>query len=200
MGTRNLTVAIVDGNYKIAQYGQWDGYFSGQGEIVVKFILSMDKEKFKEALKKCRFLTNEEVENKWIECGMKKNEQWVSMDISKAFGKKYPALSRDTGSDVLNLVYEGHTELKDSYLFAADSLFCEYAYVIDMDNEVLEIYTGFVKEPHSNDRFSDLPIEKGASDTIYYPVKLFASIPFDNLNETTMKELEKQKQEQEEQN
>ena len=26
MGTRNLTVVYLDGQYKVAQYGQWDGY------------------------------------------------------------------------------------------------------------------------------------------------------------------------------
>lgn len=26
MGTRNLTVVYIDGKYKVAQYGQWDGY------------------------------------------------------------------------------------------------------------------------------------------------------------------------------
>ena len=26
MGTRNLTAVFMDGEYKVAQYGQWDGY------------------------------------------------------------------------------------------------------------------------------------------------------------------------------
>jgi len=26
MGTRNLTCVMKDGQYKVAQYGQWDGY------------------------------------------------------------------------------------------------------------------------------------------------------------------------------
>lgn len=37
MGTRNLTMVMVDGVYKVAQYGQWDGYPSGQGITVFIF-------------------------------------------------------------------------------------------------------------------------------------------------------------------
>lgn len=31
MGTRNLTAVYLDGEYKIAQYGQWDGYPKDKG-------------------------------------------------------------------------------------------------------------------------------------------------------------------------
>lgn len=38
MGTRHL-IAVIDrkGTLKVAQYGQWDGYPSGQGVDVLKF-------------------------------------------------------------------------------------------------------------------------------------------------------------------
>jgi len=38
MGTRNLTMVISDGKTKIAQYGQWDGYPSGQGADILAFL------------------------------------------------------------------------------------------------------------------------------------------------------------------
>ena len=37
MGTRHLTAVHVDGEYKIAQYGQWDGYPEGQGMTALTF-------------------------------------------------------------------------------------------------------------------------------------------------------------------
>ena len=38
MGTRNLTCVIKDGKYRVAQYGQWDGYPEGQGMNILNFL------------------------------------------------------------------------------------------------------------------------------------------------------------------
>ena len=39
MGTRNLTMVInQEGETKVAQYGQWDGYPSGVGASVLSFL------------------------------------------------------------------------------------------------------------------------------------------------------------------
>ena len=47
MTTRSLTAVKVDGEYKIAQYGHYDGYPLGQGIYVLKFLLEdMKKDKF----------------------------------------------------------------------------------------------------------------------------------------------------------
>lgn len=39
MGTRNLTCVVKNNKYVVAQYGQWDGYPTGQGQTIVEFIL-----------------------------------------------------------------------------------------------------------------------------------------------------------------
>lgn len=173
MGTRHLICAIVDNTIKLAQYGQWDGYFSGQGQGIVDFILNkMDITKFKDALRECSFITENEAKK---------------LDKLEEIPKEF---SRDCGSDILKLIQdEGIRKLYNSYNFGADSLFCEFAYILDMDNNILEVYTGFNKNPLEElERF--YPISK--NDNGYYAIKLFKKFPFSFLTMDTMKNLEKE--------
>lgn len=57
MGTRNLTMVISqEGEKKVAQYGQWDGYPSGVGASVLAFLKNEELfEKLKSNLSKVRF-------------------------------------------------------------------------------------------------------------------------------------------------
>lgn len=174
MGTRHLIMAIVDGQTKLAQYGQWDGYPSGQGDRVCKFIDRLRSEPmaiptFKDKLRQCSFLTREEIK--------KINEE------NKGKGdvcdwEDWSHLSRDQGAKILDLVMDSEHGLKlvDRTSFAADSLFCEYAYVLDMDNLALEFYTGFNQDSTlAGERFMAL---KREPDSKYYAVTLRGTIPF----------------------
>ena len=38
MGTRHMIAVVNNGKYRVAQYGQWDGYPSGQGVGVLGFL------------------------------------------------------------------------------------------------------------------------------------------------------------------
>ena len=55
MGTRHLIAVQKDGEYKVAQYGQWDGYPEGQGVRVLEFLRNTDIELFKKRLSNVRF-------------------------------------------------------------------------------------------------------------------------------------------------
>ena len=125
MRTRHLVAVQLDGKYKIAQYGQWDGYLDGQGKKVLNFLREMDRPKFETALRKCSFMTEQDFEelDKEIQNKLQQNPRydWTT---------EYPHLSRNTGAGILEKVQESEgLKLKNSISFAADSLFCEYAYV-----------------------------------------------------------------------
>jgi flagellar motor switch/type III secretory pathway protein FliN len=89
----------------------------------------------------------------------------------------YPSLSRDTSAKILSMIArtsltdseggdnaESRPEATDSNKkipvkleleFANDGMFCEWAYVIDLDKEVLEVYGGCEKKRDGH-RFQDV--------------------------------------------
>lgn len=56
--------------------------------------------------------------------------------------------------------------------FLHDSLFCEYAYIINLDNKTLEIYEGFNRLPNGKGRYAEFSIEREGDGRKYYGVKL----------------------------
>lgn len=166
MGTRHLIAVVYNNEYKVAQYGQWDEYPSGQGKDILDFLDYCNLEDFKKSVQNCYFVTKEKL-----------NEM---VNASKNWIEEYPQFYRSTGSDILYLVNDsnGPLPLSDNLSFAGDSLFCEWAYVIDLDNDMLEVYQGFVSQPHTGERFSNTPVMEGSS---YYPVKLKQKFPIKTL-------------------
>lgn len=157
MGTRHLIAAQVNGEYKLAQYGQWDGYPSGQGVKVLDFLKSKrNQTKLKKNLVDCTYIPEDELEANW-----------------DSILTEHPHISRDTGASILEYVAADSRKLRNSIEFAADGLFCEYAYVIDFDKNTLEIFQGFNKEPlDESERFASLPREPtDAGGSKYYGVK-----------------------------
>ena len=144
MGTRNLVGVKQNQKWKIAQYGQWDGYPEGQGAIVLDFLKLFNLQSFAEKLQNCKFVDKARIRECWVEVGDSPNNTsgFVDYKLVEAFNAKFPALSRDTGAKVLELVMRstGEVELFDDSAFLKDTLFCEFAYIIDLDVNQLLCY------------------------------------------------------------
>lgn len=177
MGTRHLIAVQIDGEYKIAQYGQWDGYPSGQGTSVLAFISKVmaDTAALEAFKSKLRALSWADLDKAQIE---------LDKVGASLFWANYPWLSRDCGSDVLGMVLESGAPmaLKNSTDFAMDSLYCEWAYVIDFDSNTFEVFKGFNKAPASG-RFAG-PVQvgnEGPGTEGYGPVQHAMTYPLDQL-------------------
>lgn len=194
MGTRHLTIVKQEGEIKVAQYGQWDGYPDGAGTDIVNFLHAIRSpemmERFNRRVKLCRWATEEDIASI--------NEAINMVEIDDAINQLYPEFSRDTAAKVLWLIMNGkkhylqddHQEawlestrfnldnayvaeeeskkttlLNNSFDFANDRVFCEWAWVIDLDENKLECYCG--------GRTSDGP--KGIFDEFENPIRLQAS-------------------------
>ena len=176
MGPRHITAVVSDGQFVVAQYGQWDGYPTGAGNAIVS-IISGKIDQLKASLKHIVPVESGTVERYWTECGA--SDWGADIETCQRFKAKHVTLDRDTGPDVLNILI--HTEVPvELYLdvdFIANGLFCEWVYVVDLDSGMFEIYQGSQIRPSEN-RFSSM-----FEGTIngYYPPKLVATYPLDEL-------------------
>lgn len=170
MGTRNLIMVKSSEKYKVAQYSQWDGYPLGNGFNTVQFI------------------NNPQFDRDLFKIKVDNLTEWTKQEILDLDIETYPELSRDTGTDILKLIYEDKVKKVISKIdFAWDSLFCEWGWLINLDTNCLDCFEGFQKEPLSEDQpFSDLQQAMNEDDE-YYPIKLICSIPFNELSEFNTK-------------
>jgi hypothetical protein len=142
MGTRNLTKVIDrNGVTKVAQYGQWDGYPSGQGATALYH--AQNHRLIESKLDKLTFLTDSEIEN--INSLLSASGQPVS--------EVYPTLSRDTCADILGYVaYGNDVFLVDNSDFENDELFCEAVYTLDFQQKkFISVYGGTTTEHNLDD-------------------------------------------------
>jgi hypothetical protein len=199
MGTRHLICIVQDELYKLAQYGQWDGYLRGQGKEIINFFdprepdneeirIPFDLAKFKERVRKIRTATPAEVEEALISCGAPRGAEYITMGVSDKFQKNFPQFERAFGAKVLpHIMATDNAVVAPSEIdFAADSLFCEYAYVINLDKNILEIYRGFNESPlDSSERFFFLQERKahevGHRKSQYYPVRHLIDLPLNDM-------------------
>lgn len=65
--------------------------------------------------------------------------------------------------------------MSDNSGFIKDSLFCEYAYIINLDEETLEFYKGFQRKPCEGNRYGEI------EDDGYYPCKMVLEIPLKEI-------------------
>lgn len=180
MGTRNLTMVINEkGETKVAQYGQWDGYPGGVGSSLLAFLKDDSLvRKLKDNLEKCRFLDDEK-DKDFLESYNSSAPKWSKPDNRSPEQKEWWSefMSRDLADDVLkNIAYSDQEEilLADKSNVAKDSLFCEWAYVVDFSKGVLECYSGFQKQ--SKDGRFGSELKDG-----YYPVALLKTYLLSDL-------------------
>lgn len=193
MGTRNLNCIFQGNDFAVAKYCQWDGYPEGQGVGYLDFLRQFKTGKrsldeFKEMVKRVKEPAEGEVQAVYKSLGAD-DSGWVSCDIADKFKQLRPEWSRDMGSEILDTIWrlKGEVSFIKWVEFAKDSLFCEWAYVVDLNDDSLEVYRGFVTnelpaQEHGKFAFPGYVPEKPEhSDTTYWPIRIVAKYPIAEL-------------------
>ena len=144
MGTRHFIGVLSDGKYKIANYGQFDGYIEGQGAQIIEFLAKADLNKFRNKLNNCYFINDEELRQFYVNAGdaPENKSGFIKYEVAEKFRKMYPSLTRETGAQILDIVYHSidKVPLYNREDFLEDEMWCEFGYVIDLDRETLHCY------------------------------------------------------------
>lgn len=212
MGTRNLTCVVKGGQFVVAQYGQWDGYPEGLGANILAFLRTEGNvTELIRGLEFVRFADMEGADKDWVdlynancpntifeedENGNATLKRLEDRRTEQQINWYKDFMSRDVGGEILMAIasldaetaqnkygFSGKVPLVDSRQFAADSLFCEWAYVVDLDEGRFEVFTGFNKTRplESLDRFFFLQQPDGGKVDDHYPVYLAASFDLQEL-------------------
>lgn len=188
MSSKGLAILILDNEVKCAQIAYEDTSPLFGGANLVQFLKKSIRRDFLTRLNKCKLLNEDQMHAKVsaLELNFDKVYKEAFSDDAKKLTKQYPGLSPWLGFNVFDTIQNSSLglELLNSYDFAADSLNCTWAYVIDLDKGVFEIYEGFNSDPlTAEDRFFPLMPLANTLKTAgaYYPIRLVKTYALDKL-------------------
>lgn len=181
MGTRGVFGVHVNGNSKL-MYNHFDSYPSGLGVAVLRDIKRLVKEKGLNWLKERALAVQQIDENE-----TPTDEQialfapYTDLEVSEQSVKDWYCLLRGLQGELAKVLEVGY--MTDGNNFIHDSLFCEWGYVLNLDDNKLEVYKGFQHHPHKLGRYCDqvMQDQQHYSGGPYYPCALVMEFSLDQL-------------------
>ena len=163
MGTRGIYGYRKNKQDKL-MYNHYDSYPEGLGQNMLEYIKMYSNKEINDICDSIKFV--------------EKDKNW---NLSREMETRIQ--SREV---YLSSFHEDSTILMpEDNNFIKDSLFCEWGYIVNLDTDCLEVWIGFQKFPQKNNRYGRKKISDG-----YYPCRLIAEIPFDDLRKDKVQSLE----------
>ena len=183
MGTRGA-YGFIKNNVEKITYNHFDSYFEGLGQNIVDFVKNNSIDILNKIFDKIEMVRSydEPTQQQIAEC-----YRYADLTVSNKSYKDWYCLLRNTQGN-LEFYKDDLRYMIDNKEFMGNSLFCEYAYIINLDTNELEFYLGFQKSPVNN-RFAQYVTE----DDNYYAVKKIISFKLDDIPDNwldTVKEIE----------
>ncbi len=172
MGTRGAFGFRCNQKDKIV-YNHMSSYPKALGVAMVDWLFFnlRDKQEIKNKIRNLTDISGLEPTQEQIE----KLRPFTNLGVSNGSTKDWYCLLRNTQGDMVATLEAGFYE--DYADFMNDSLFNEWAYIANFDEEILEVYKGFQKTPHTEGRYQSTVAING-----YYPVKLIGTIAFATID------------------
>lgn len=180
MSTRGVIGLRYNGVDKIS-YNHFDSYLSQLGLHFLKALRGRNRQDLVEAYARMQLVGNEtlptpeQVEN----C-----RRYVEIPAASGATDSWFTLLRNAQGRA-DLWFSGLPFMVSAGDFLKDSLFCEWAYLLNLDEDVVEIYRGHNKDPDAPGRYAALP-----EDAAYKGVALVKRIPLTDVLEGRFGEAE----------
>jgi hypothetical protein len=176
MGTRGLYGFYKDGITK-ATYNNYDSYPSYLGNHIARFVQNTPIGELNQIFDRI-ILVNERskpTESQIIDC-----IKYVDTEVGTGRVDDWYNLLRGIQGELEPYRDDDLRYMIDSQEFIKDSLFCEYAYIINLDDNSLELYKGFNKEMDYN-RYYDIRLDSDEYE--YKNCKLVNTLPLEIVHE-----------------
>jgi hypothetical protein len=146
MGTRGSLGFRIDGQDKLT-YCQFDSYPEGVGaEMLEELCGKWDWEQVKTNVRRLAHVREVPPTEQQIE----ENKQWSDLSVSEGTYSDWYCLLRQMQGRIGPYMSGECTAMYKANNFVLESVFCEYAYIVNLDDMTLEFYRGFNSSPMSN--------------------------------------------------
>lgn len=180
MGTRGL-YGIRKNEIDKTTYNHYDSYPEYLGLHVLQFINKHTTDEISDLFDKIVLVqsgdqpTAEDIER----C-----KGSTVLDVGNQSTSDWYCLLRDVQGNLDALFQLEFPYMIDDHEFIKESLFCEYAYIINLDTNMLEYYIGFQSYPTIDNRYGCVQSDG------YYPCRLRSEIPISEIRNTNYDDLE----------
>lgn len=177
MGTRGAFGYRIDGQDSVT-YNHCDSYPDGLGSNMVDYVGAYSIEALAEAAR--RIVLVEERDKAPREM-VERYREFADLSVASRDPADWYVLLRGVQRNP-GAFHAGVDHMINGNWFLKDSLFCEWAYIVNVDDGVLEVYRGFNRDPKAPGRYAAFqgPNPTRASSE-YYGVRLLLTVPFYKL-------------------
>jgi hypothetical protein len=185
MGTRGVFGFIRGGVEKVA-YNHFDSYPDALGSHVLSFIKEY-LSKLDEIYDNLELVDDDTVITEEHKKLCTKLDIWNSnVDI----GDSWYAMLRGAQSEGIMYYGKGLKYMVDGHHFLTDSLFCEWAYIINLDTRELEFYKGFNTDHNADGRYASSVRAEGSDK--YCGVSLCGILSLDHISDAEVVNIQSQ--------
>ena len=155
MGTRGA-FGFIAGEVEKVAYNHFDSYPDGKGVEILQWIRQVvadgKLDEIRQQAAACRIVSDDVRPTPEDIAAL---TPYSNLGVSNQSTDDWYCLTHATHGNLGAMLACGYIE--DNASFPLDSLFCEWAYIVDLDAEVFEVYTGFQKSLPKSGRWAGRP-------------------------------------------